>query len=86
MQIRQPVIGTLQGDIHNIGKNLVVTMLKANEFAVYDLGVDFPTEKFISKAQEVDAGIVACSLILSICLPKMEEVVPSSVIVTAARM
>jgi len=69
------VIGTVEGDIHDIGKNLVTIMLKANNFKVYDLGVDVAPQKFIDKAKEVGADLVACSLIMSVALPKVEEVV-----------
>lgn len=69
------VIGTVAGDIHDIGKNLVITMLKANGFKVYDLGVDIPADQFIEKAKEVDADIIACAIVMSVCIPVMEEVV-----------
>ncbi|HET7376011.1 MAG TPA: B12-binding domain-containing protein, partial [Anaerolineae bacterium] len=52
------VLGTVKGDIHEIGKNLVATMLSASGFEVYDLGVDVPLEKFAMKAREVNADIV----------------------------
>lgn len=68
------VIGTVEGDVHDIGKNLVALMLKTAGFDVYDLGVDVPPKKFIEKAKEVDADIIASSLIMSICLPKMAEI------------
>ena len=55
------VLGTVKGDIHEIGKNLVATMLSASGFAVYDLGVDVPFEKFAETARQVNAGIVAVS-------------------------
>ncbi len=50
------VLGTVKGDIHEIGKNLVATMLSASGFEVYDLGVDVPFEKFAQKAREVERG------------------------------
>jgi 5-methyltetrahydrofolate--homocysteine methyltransferase len=68
------VIGTVEGDVHDIGKNLVTLMLRTTGFEVHDLGVDVPPQKFIDKAKEVDADIIASSLIMSICLPKMEEI------------
>lgn len=68
------VIGTVEGDVHDIGKNLVTLMLRTAGYEVHDLGVDVPPQKFIDKAKEVNADIVASSLIMSICLPKMEEI------------
>ncbi len=68
------VIGTVAGDVHDIGKNLVTLMLKTSGFEVYDLGVDVPPQDFIDKAVEVDADIIASSLIMSICLPQMEQI------------
>jgi 5-methyltetrahydrofolate--homocysteine methyltransferase len=55
------VIGTPQGDIHYIGKNLVVAFLKSNGFEVYDLGEDVPPDKFVSKLKETGATILALS-------------------------
>ncbi|MCU0484199.1 MAG: cobalamin-dependent protein [Chloroflexi bacterium] len=55
------VIGTVKGDIHEIGKNLVATMLGAAGFEVHDLGVDVPPERFAEKAAEVNADIVGVS-------------------------
>lgn len=68
------VIGTVAGDVHDIGKNLVTLMLKTSGFEVHDLGVDVPPQNFIDKAVEVDADIIASSLIMSICLPQMEKI------------
>ena len=69
------VIGTVKGDIHDIGKNLVSTMLAVNGFKVYDLGVDVPAEAFIRKAEEVSADIIAASSLLSTTKAYMEELV-----------
>ncbi len=55
------VIGTVYGDIHFIGKNLVATMLEANGFEVYDIGEDQTVEAFVNKAEEVEADIVGAS-------------------------
>ncbi len=55
------VIGTVYGDIHFIGKNLVATMLEANGFEVYDIGEDQTVEAFVNKAEEVGADIVGAS-------------------------
>ncbi len=59
------VIGTVEGDIHDIGKTIVVSLLKANGFEVYDLGRDVPTLKFIEKAEEVGAHIIGTSALLT---------------------
>ena len=59
------VIGTVEGDIHDIGKTIVVSLMKANGFDVYDLGRDIPTEKFIEKAEEVGADIIGTSALLT---------------------
>ena len=55
------VIGTVEGDIHEIGKSLVATMLSASGFEVFDLGVDTPGDKLIGKALEVNADVIAMS-------------------------
>lgn len=59
------VIGTVRGDIHEIGKNLVATMLGAAGFEVHDLGVDVPAERFAQVAAEVGADIVGVSALLT---------------------
>ena len=59
------VIGTAQGDIHDIGKSMVVSFLQANGFEVYDVGRDVEIQKFIHKAQEVDADIIGMSALLT---------------------
>jgi len=59
------VMGTAQGDIHDIGKSMVVSFLQANGFEVYDVGRDVETQKFIDKAQEVDADIIGMSTLLT---------------------
>jgi len=69
------VLSTVQGDIHEIGKTLVGTMLSASGFEVYDLGVDVPTEKILAKAQEVDADIVGLSALLTTTMVKQREVI-----------
>jgi methylmalonyl-CoA mutase cobalamin-binding domain/chain len=59
------VIGTVLGDIHDIGKRIVATMLEVYGFKVHDLGRDVPIEKFIEKAKEVNADIVAASALMT---------------------
>ena len=69
------VIGTVHGDIHDIGKNIVASMLFAAGFEVYDLGKDVPVEEFIRKTREVNADIIAMSALLSTTLPIQREVI-----------
>ena len=69
------VLATVEGDIHEIGKSLVGTMLSASGFQVYDLGVDVPTGKIIEKAKEVAADIVAMSALLTTTMVKQREVI-----------
>ena len=59
------VIGTVQGDLHDIGKTLVATLLEANGFEVHDLGADVSVEAFMQKRDEVDGNIVAASALLT---------------------
>jgi trimethylamine corrinoid protein len=59
------VIGTVQGDIHDIGKTLVATLLSANGFQVSDEGADVPVEVFVNRARELDADIVCASALLT---------------------
>ena len=68
------VIGTVQGDIHNIGKNLVGIMLKGAGFEVYDLGIDVPPQKFVDAAKE-GAQIVCMSSLLATSLPFMKTTI-----------
>ncbi len=69
------VMGTIEGDIHEIGKTLVVTMLSATGFQVYDLGVDVPVMKFVEKAREVGANIVGISALLTTTMVKQKDVI-----------
>ena len=69
------VIATVEGDIHEIGKSLVATMLNASGFEVYDLGVDTPSDKIIGKALEVNADIIAMSALLTTTMVKQREVI-----------
>ena len=65
------LIGTVKGDLHDIGKNLVSMMLEGAGFTITDLGVDVAPEKFIQKAQEIEPDIVAMSALLSTTMPSM---------------
>jgi corrinoid protein of di/trimethylamine methyltransferase len=69
------VIGTIQGDIHDIGKTLVGTMLSAAGFQVYDLGVDVPVEVLVGKAREVNADIIGVSALLTTTMVRQRDVV-----------
>ena len=69
------VIGTVRGDLHDIGKNIVAMMLNAAGFEVVDLGADVPPEKFVEAARENDANIVAMSALLSVTMPEMKVVI-----------
>ena len=69
------VIGTVEGDIHDIGKTLVATMLSASGFDVYDMGVDVPITKFVEKAREVGADIVGLSALLTTTMVKQRTII-----------
>jgi len=69
------VIGTVQGDLHDIGKNLVGIMLKGAGFEVIDLGRDVAPEKFIDVAEESGAGIIGMSALLTTTMPAMKKTV-----------
>lgn len=70
------VIGTVQGDLHDIGKNLVAMMIESAGFKVVDLGVDVSAEKFVDAVKEHEnVTIVACSGLLTTTLPAMKETV-----------
>jgi corrinoid protein of di/trimethylamine methyltransferase len=69
------VLATVEGDIHEIGKSLVGTMLSASGFQVYDLGVDVASSKIIATVKEVDADIVAMSALLTTTMVKQKEVI-----------
>ena len=69
------VLATVEGDIHDIGKTLVGTMLSAAGFEVYDLGVDVPVTTLVEKAREVNADIVGVSALLTTTMVKQRDVV-----------
>ncbi len=71
------VLGTVEGDIHEIGKTLVGTMLTATGFQVYDLGIDVPTAQFIEKAREVEADIIGLSALLTTTMVSQKVVIDS---------
>jgi 5-methyltetrahydrofolate--homocysteine methyltransferase len=69
------VIGTVQGDLHDIGKNLVASMLEGGGFEVIDLGVDVPPEKFVEAAKQQEGTIVALSALLTTTMTMMKTVI-----------
>ena len=69
------VIGTVYGDIHDIGKTMVATMLIAEGFTVCDLGVNIPAEQFVAAVKDQSADILAMSAIMTMALPQMRRVI-----------
>ena len=69
------VIGTVKGDIHDIGKNIVVSLLRGAGFDVTDLGVDVPAEKFVAALKETGARVLGLSALLNFTYPEMKNVV-----------
>lgn len=69
------ITGTVKGDLHDIGKNLVGMMLEGAGFTVIDLGVDVDSDKFLTAAKENNATIIALSALLTTTMPRMKEVV-----------
>lgn len=69
------VIGTVSGDIHDIGKNLVATMMAVRGFDIIDLGVNVPPLKFVHAAKDVGADIIALSSLMTTSLPYQQEVI-----------
>lgn len=69
------VIGTVKGDVHDLGKNIVVMLLKGAGYNVIDLGVDVPTEKFIEAIKETQAPLVGMSVLLTGCQEPMKDTI-----------
>ncbi len=69
------LIGTVEGDVHDIGKTIVSTLLAANGFEVIDLGTEVPTSKFVEKVKELKPDIVGMSALLTTTMPQMQEVI-----------
>lgn len=69
------VLGTVQGDNHDIGKNIVGIVLEGDGFEVHDLGGDVPPQEFVDKAQEIGADVVGLSALISLAVSKMAETV-----------
>jgi len=69
------IIGTVKGDLHDIGKNIVASMLEGGGFEVKNLGVDVPPEKIVEEVQKNDYNIVALSALLTTTMPAMKDVI-----------
>lgn len=69
------LLATIQGDLHDIGKNMVNLMLTVNGFEVVDLGTDVPPSEIVSKAEMEDVDIIGMSSLLTSCLPYMKDVI-----------
>jgi 5-methyltetrahydrofolate--homocysteine methyltransferase len=73
------VIGTVQGDLHDIGKNLVAMMMEGAGFEIVDLGTDVPASEFVAAVTENDANIVALSALLTTTMPQQQSVIDALV-------
>ena len=73
--VGRAVIGTVKGDLHDIGKNLVAMMLKGAGFEIYDAGVDVDPQTFIDKAEEVSADLIVMSALLTTTMCNMQGVI-----------
>lgn len=69
------IVGTVVGDIHDIGKDLVVFMLDVNGYEVFDLGIDVPVQKFVDKVKETNSTVLALSGFLTLAFDSMKETV-----------
>jgi trimethylamine corrinoid protein len=74
-KVGRVVIGTVSGDVHSIGKNIVAAMLKMSGFEVIDLGVDVAASAFVLKAEEAGADIIAASALMSTTMPQQKNVI-----------
>lgn len=71
-------IGTVKGDLHDIGKNLVKMMMEGKGLEVIDLGTDVPVERFIQTAIDEDCRVICCSALLTTTMPEMEQVIKAA--------
>jgi 5-methyltetrahydrofolate--homocysteine methyltransferase len=69
------VIGTAKGDLHDIGKNLVIMMLKGAGYRIVDLGIDVAPERYIEAARAEGAGVIACSALLTTTMAQMKNLI-----------
>jgi 5-methyltetrahydrofolate--homocysteine methyltransferase len=77
--IGRVIIGTVQGDLHDIGKNLVGMMLEGAGFEVIDLGVDVSPEKYVAAVKEYHPDLLCCSALLTTTMPRMKDIVQALV-------
>ena len=73
--LAKAMVGTVAGDLHDIGKNLVIMMLKGAGFEVVDLGVDVSAEKFVEQAKTTGATVIGLSALLTTTMPAMEKTI-----------
>lgn len=71
------VIGTIQGDVHDLGKHVVATLCRFNNLKVVNLGKDVPVETFVAAARKENADFVGVSSLMSVCLPKIKMIKPA---------
>jgi len=69
------LIGTVEGDIHDIGKNIVTLLLKANGYEVFDIGVDIPADIFVEKVREIKPDFIGLSSLLTSSMPQQKKVI-----------
>ena len=69
------IMGTIQGDINDLGKNIVIYLLRSSGYSVYDLGVDVPPERFVEAIEETGARIVGVCVLLTFCIGYVKELV-----------
>jgi corrinoid protein of di/trimethylamine methyltransferase len=69
------ILGTVKGDIHNLGKNIVAALLTASGFEVYDIGIDIPAEVFVEKVKELKPNVLGLSSLMTITIPEQGEVI-----------
>ncbi len=75
VNVGKAIIGTVEGDLHDIGKNIVVSMLESAGFKVYDLGTDVPPSRFVEGAREYKPDLVCMSTLLSVTMSKVKETI-----------
>jgi len=73
--IGKVLIGTVEGDLHDIGKNIVISMLKSAGFQIHDLGVDVPPTKFVEAVKSMRPDLLCLSTLLSVTMPKVQETI-----------
>ena len=69
------IMGTIEGDIHDLGKNIVIYLLRSSGYSVYDLGVDVPPEKFIAAIKETGTNIIGVCVLLTFCIGHVKKLI-----------